>query len=179
MYGSKELFRYGFKLPVVGGIIQFKFTMTKLLSHLTFLYGADRASQLLERVQKILIEYRGRIQARDGSLTERDSILITYGDQVQAPGQKPLQTLNTFCKQNLAGVLNGIHILPFYPWTSDDGFSVVDYREVDSNLGSWDDISSMQSHFRLMFDGVINHISSQSSWFKAFLNDDSHYCEYF
>jgi len=153
--------------------------MTKLLSHLTFLYGTDEASQILERVQKIIAEYRERIHERDGSLTERDSILITYGDQVQSFDQKPLQTLSAFCKKNLAGVVNGIHILPFYPWTSDDGFSVMDYREVDPALGNWDDISSIQSHFRLMFDGVINHISSQSNWFKAFLNDDPHYREYF
>src|ERR1700752_658942 len=113
--------------------------MTNLLPHLTFLYGADTASQVLERVQKIIMDYRGRIHERDGSLTERDSILITYGDQVQSPGQEPLQTLGTFCKQNLAGVVNGIHILPFYPWTSDDGFSVMDYREVDSDLGGWND----------------------------------------
>jgi glucosylglycerate phosphorylase len=153
--------------------------MSELLSHLTFLYGTDQAPQLLERVQNVITDYRGRIQARDGSLTERDSILITYGDQVQTPGEKPLQALGTFCKQYLSGVVSGIHILPFYPWTSDDGFSVVDYRKVDSALGDWDDLSAMQGHFRLMFDGVINHISSQSDWFKAFLNDDPHYREYF
>ena len=119
------------------------------------------------------------IPSRDGELTERDSILITYGDQVQSPNEKPLQTLNAFCEKYLANVVNGIHILPFYPWTSDDGFSVVDYRKVDSNLGDWEDISSMQDHFRLMFDGVINHISSQSEWFKAFLRDDPHYQNYF
>jgi len=98
---------------------------------------------------------------------------------VQLPNEKPLQTLRAFCEQYLANVVNGIHILPFYPWTSDDGFSVVDYRKVDSNLGAWEDISSMQSHFRLMFDGVINHISAQSEWFKAFLQDDPHYRDYF
>jgi len=153
--------------------------MTDLLSHLTFLYGADQAPQLLDRVQSITSNYRGRIHARDGDLTERDSMLITYGDQVQSPGEKPLQTLSAFCKENLNGVVNGIHILPFYPWTSDDGFSVVDYRKVDPALGDWEDISGMQSHFRLMFDGVINHISSQSEWFKSFLNDDPHYRDYF
>src|SRR5688500_2775135 len=119
------------------------------------------------------------MQERDGRLTERDSILITYGDQVQTPGEKPLQTLSQFCKQYLTNVIYGIHILPFYPWTSDDGFSVVDYRKVDPALGDWEDVSAMQTHFRLMFDGVINHISSQSDWFKAFLNDEPHYREYF
>lgn len=150
-----------------------------LLSHIAFLYGADKAPQLLTRVDNLIADYRERIPARYGELTERDSILITYGDQVQAPDEKPLQTLSKFCKQYLTNVVNGIHILPFYPWTSDDGFSVTDYRKVDSTLGDWDDITSMQNHFRLMFDGVINHISSQSEWFKEFLRDDPHYRDYF
>jgi len=153
--------------------------MSNLLSHLAFLYGTDRAPQLLERVETLLAKYRARIHPRDGELTERDSILITYGDQVQSSDAKPLQTLGAFCKGYLRDVVNGIHILPFYPWTSDDGFSVVDYRKVDPNLGDWDDISSTQSHFRLMFDGVINHISSQSEWFKGFLRDDPHDRDYF
>lgn len=153
--------------------------MSNLLPHLTFLYGADKAPQLHDRVQNLILDYRGRIQPRDGTLTEQDSILITYGDQVQMPGEKPLQTLDRFCKENLTGVVKGIHILPFYPWTSDDGFSVMDYRKVDPALGDWDHISAMQSHFRLMFDGVINHISSQSEWFRAFLNDDPRYRDYF
>ena len=155
--------------------------MKKLLNHLTFLYGKDKAPKLYERAQKLMDGYRARTHgaARDGELTERDSMLITYGDQVQSSNEKPLQTLGNFCEQYLTDVLGGIHILPFYPWTSDDGFSVVDYRKVDSNLGDWEDISSMQSHFRLMFDGVINHISAQSDWFKAFLQDDSQYKDYF
>jgi sucrose phosphorylase len=155
--------------------------MKKLLNHLTFLYGKDKAPQLYERTQKIMDGYRARTHnaAHDSELTERDSILITYGDQVQSPNKKPLRTLNKFCKQYLANVVSGIHILPFYPWTSDDGFSVVDYRKVDSNLGNWEDISSMQDHFRLMFDGVINHISAQSEWFQGFLRDDPRYRDYF
>ena len=153
--------------------------MTDLLPHLTFLYGVERAPQILARVEKLLAGYRVRIQPRSGELTERDSILITYGDQVQSQNEKPLQTLNTFCKKYLNGVVSGIHILPFYPWTSDDGFSVVDYRQIDPALGAWEDVSAMQGHFRLMFDGVINHISSQSEWFQKFLNDEVRYREYF
>jgi glucosylglycerate phosphorylase len=153
--------------------------MTNLLSYLAFLYGAEKAPQLLDRVQKIIDRYRARSPARDGELTERDSILITYGDQLQLPGEKPLQTLNVFFRETLSDVVHGIHILPFYPWTSDDGFSVVDYRQVDPALGDWDDISAMQEHFHLMFDGVINHISSESEWFKGFLKDDPHYSDYF
>ena len=156
-----------------------KYAMKNLLSHLLFLYGEDRFPQLLARVERLLSEYRTRVSAQDGKLSERDSILITYGDQVRSPNATPLKTLGAFCIQYLTGVVNGIHILPFYPWTSDDGFSVVDYRQVDPALGDWDDVSSMQSHFRLMFDGVINHISSQSEWFKGFLRDDPRYRDYF
>ncbi len=153
--------------------------MKKLLNHLTILYGADKAPQLYERTRQLIGRYRVRIPARNGELTERDSILITYGDQVQSQNEDPLRTLDKFCKQYLTHIIGGIHILPFYPWTSDDGFSVVDYRKVDSNLGDWEDISAMQSDFRLMFDGVINHISAQSEWFKAFLQDDARYRNYF
>ncbi len=155
--------------------------MNKLLDHLIFLYGKDKAPQLCERAQNMADGYRTRTRSvtHNGELTERDSMLITYGDQVQTPNEKPLQTLNKFCKQYLTDIVSGIHILPFYPWTSDDGFSVADYREIDPNLGDWDDVSSMQSHFCLMFDGVINHISSQSEWFKGFLRDDPQYQDYF
>lgn len=153
--------------------------MKNLLDPLSFLYGENKAPQLYERALQLMNGYRMRIQPRNNELTEQDSILIAYGDQVQSPGEKPLQALGTFCKQYLTNVVGGIHILPFYPWISDDGFSVVDYRQVDPTLGDWDDISSMQNHFRLMFDGVINHISSQSEWFNGFLRDDPRYRDYF
>ena len=142
------------------------------------LYGTTMPADLPERVYRLLEGYRSRIKPRDGGLSERDSILITYGDQVQSANEMPLQTLKIFCESYLPGVVSGIHILPFYPWTSDDGFSVVDYRQTDPALGSWDDITSMQN-FRLMFDGVINHISAQSGWFQKFLQDDPRYKDYF
>ncbi len=152
---------------------------SKLLSHLVVLYGADHAPQILSRVENLIASYHPRSPVRAGELTERDSILITYGDQVQRPNEQPLQTLGEFCNGHLKGVVGGIHILPFYPWTSDDGFSVVDYRQVDAALGTWEDISSMQENFRLMFDGVINHISAQSAWFQGFLRGDSRYRDFF
>ncbi len=149
-----------------------------LLHHLTFLYGEDQASPLLDRVHSILSEHRARIAPRDGGLSQRDSILILYGDQVQSSREKPLQTLKKFCDTYLTDIVSGIHILPFYPWTSDDGFSVVDYRQIDPALGDWDDVSAIRN-FRLMFDAVINHISSQSEWFQKFLQDDPGYRDYF
>ncbi len=155
------------------------FMIINLRYHLNLLYGKKWSLTILNRTEKIIADYRARISVKSNNLTERDSILITYGDQIQLQGEKPLQTLSNFCTQYLTNIVSGIHFLPFYPWTSDDGFSVVDYRKVDSDLGDWEDISFMQNYFRLMFDGVINHISSQSEWFKGFLRDDPRYRDYF
>lgn len=153
--------------------------MKKILDHLIELYGSDKASEVFARLRQRMERVRPRLLARDGGLNERDAILITYADQVQRPGEAPLRTLAEFCRRHLRGVVSGIHILPFYPWTSDDGFSVVDYRKVDPVLGEWEDVSAMQTDFRLMFDAVINHVSSQSGWFKAFLRGDPRYEDYF
>ena len=95
------------------------------------------------------------------------------------PGEHPLRTLHRFCKQELSGFVNAIHLLPFFPSTSDDGFSVTDYRQVDPALGSWDDISTLSTEFKLMFDAVINHVSAESSWFMAFQRGDPHFRGYF
>ena len=76
-------------------------------------------------------------------------------------------------------MVDDIHLLPFYPYSSDDGFSVIDYKQVNPALGTWDDVARVGQNFHLMFDGVINHISAQSAWFKAFLQDDPKYRDYF
>jgi len=111
--------------------------------------------------------------------TKGDVILITYGDQFLEAGQQPLSTLHKFLDDYLGDVISGLHILPFYPYSSDDGFSVIDYRRVDSKLGGWDDIRELSQHYALMFDAVINHISRQSEWFEAYRSDKMPYKEYF
>ena len=95
-----------------------QFTMTNLLSHLIFLYGEGKSLLLFNRISQLIASYPMRRSTCNGALTERDSILITYGDQVQSPNKKPLQTLSAFCKQYLSDVIGGIHILPFDPWIS-------------------------------------------------------------
>jgi glucosylglycerate phosphorylase len=146
------------------------------------LYGEALGAATYELLERLLMAYPSRIAKklpRGGALGERDAILITYGDQVQEPGKPGLQTLAEFCQARLGGVVSGVHILPFYPYSSDDGFSVVDYKAVDPALGSWQDVARLGEDFRLMFDAVINHISAQSAWFQAFLRGDLHYQDYF
>ena len=112
-------------------------------------------------------------------LSERDSVLITYADQLSEPDVLPLRTLTRFCEQYLSGLVSSIHLLPFFPYSSDDGFSVIDYQAVNPAFGNWDDISALGRNFRLMFDAVINHASVQHEWFQAFLRDDPRYRDYF
>ena len=125
--------------------------------HLSALYGPATGAATYERLASRL----ARLPKRDAvsSLTQRDAILITYGDQVREPGDRPLRTLADFCRKHLRGVVSGVHLLPFYPYSSDDGFSVIDYRAVDPALGAWDDVARLGQDFRLMFDAVINHVS--------------------
>lgn len=156
-------------------------TKDTLLTHLTVLYGAEQAGQTLPQLQALLQHHAGRLPAQDNAPTfsQSDAVLITYGDMVQREGEAPLATLADFLRQTVAGGVNTVHILPFYPYTSDDGFSVLDYTAVNPTLGTWADIHQLGRHFRLMFDAVINHISAHSDWFQKFLADDPAYRDYF
>lgn len=94
--------------------------------------------------------------------------MITYGYSIVSNELKPLQTLHRFLSDHLHGVISSVHILPFFPWTSDDGFAVMDYSSVNEALGDWNDIESIATDYRLMGDLVINHCSSRSLWFENF-----------
>ena len=98
--------------------------MSDLADHLRFLYGESRSRVVLDRLRKTLDRYRPLLDSKRSELSERDAVLITYGDQVQSTGTPPLRVLADFCQKHLTGVVDAVHILPFYPWTSDDGFSV-------------------------------------------------------
>ncbi|MBN2820347.1 MAG: sugar phosphorylase, partial [Bacteroidales bacterium] len=103
--------------------------------------------------------------------SEKDIVLITYGDSIIDPPKKSLIVLKEFLLENLKEEISFVHILPFFPYSSDDGFSVIDYRTVNPELGDWKDIKELSTHFKLMFDLVINHISQHSEWFKNYLNN--------
>ena len=144
------------------------------------IYSEPESALIQDHLQNLISNTRFPSHpSRSISLSERDALLITYGDQVNRDGEPPLHTLAEFCRRWLTGMLSGIHLLPFYPYSSDDGFSVIDYREVDPALGSWENIAHLGKGFRLMFDAVINHISAQSPWFHGFLRDDSRYRDFF
>jgi len=104
--------------------------------------------------------------------TEKDIVLITYGDSIEKKGEVPLKTLNRFLHEHCLESINSVHILPFFPYSSDDGFAVIDYSSVNESLGDWQDIETISTDYRLMSDLVINHCSSRSAWFDNFVKGE-------
>ncbi|MBN1565954.1 MAG: sugar phosphorylase [Anaerolineae bacterium] len=155
---------------------------------LIILYGEARGNACYKRLMTLLDTFRAdhpelaQRSAPPGGVSEQDVMLITYGDTLlasDAAPEAPLQTLHRFLRAYLGDVLSAVHILPFFPYTSDYGFSIVDYKAVNPDLGSWADVRALGTTFDLMFDAVINHISVQSAWFQGFLSSDPRYQDYF
>jgi sucrose phosphorylase len=161
----------------------------RIMEKLISLYGDAEACQAyseIERIMKVHYAYKPpemieREKDSDPSerFTETDVILITYGDLIQGDGQLPLEVLADFVDRYLKGCINTLHILPFFPYSSDRGFSITNFEEVDPRLGSWEDIAALKEHSKLMFDGVFNHISSKSRWFQEFLDGNPEYHDAF
>lgn len=139
-------------------------------------------------IGKILEQHRSSLEqngavrsaARENRLSERDVFLITYGNTFQGrAGEPPLKALQEFSREQLSDFVSYIHVLPFFPYSSDDGFSVMDYRRVNPDLGDWQDIQALGRDFKLAFDLVINHASAQGVWFLGFLRGDPEYRGWF
>ena len=162
----------------------------KIFKRLSFLYGKIKAKAHMPELERCLkIYYAHKPQEMldqvkkfnpQKRFTEKDIILITYGDLLKDDNDvSPLTTLAKFCDTYLEGNINTLHILPFFPYSSDRGFSVIDFETVDPNLGNWEDIEKLKGRYQLMFDGVVNHVSSKSRWFQEFLNDTPYYRDFF
>lgn len=157
----------------------------RIQDHLVFIYDAEVAKSVAKKLTKQLTEFSEQHPELTQSInpnqrvTEADSILITYGDQIQEPDKPPLNSLAEVLANHLTGIISAVHILPFYPYSSDDGFSVMDYKAINPGWGDWDDVALIDQNFRLMFDAVINHVSAQGVWFEDFLKGDPKYASYF
>lgn len=134
------------------------------------LYG-EEADRMTRRFYAALGRYGvGFGPSRRGPLwSEKDVLLIAYGDSVRRRDVAPLRSLDEFCTRYLKGAISAVHVLPFFPWSSDDGFSVKDYRQVDPALGDWEDLRALGSRFGLMVDLVLNHCSAKGEWFRDFV----------
>ncbi|MEE2732339.1 MAG: sugar phosphorylase [Pseudomonadota bacterium] len=145
----------------------------KLISSLDFVYPdidtAFLARQLIETMR--LDQHCQKPGDHQNNWDESDILLITYADSIlnnAREEEKPLVTLNQFLQGKLRDKVSAVHILPFFPYSSDDGFSVMDYLAVNESHGEWEDIQRISAEFKFMSDLVINHMSSRSRWFDNF-----------
>lgn len=159
----------------------------RLVEWLHLLYG-DRADETLTRLERLGdgLPQSELAQKQPSLWSRRDAVLITYADILRSDDATPLETLRQFLWNfRLDDQLTAIHLLPFFPSTSDDGFSVADYRAVDPDFGDWDDVARLATETRggkpmsLMFDHVLNHCSASSEWFQAYLRGEEPYCRFF
>lgn len=154
--------------------------------HFAFIYGDDAVDHCLHETHALLEKYdltppQEEIKYED-VWSHKDQILITYGDMVQPRVGEAVDKLHVqhqFLNEYAKDFISTIHILPFFPSSSDDGFSVVDYKRVDSRLGGWEDIGALSKDYRLMGDLVMNHVSRYSMWFKKYLEKQKPYTDYF
>jgi glucosylglycerate phosphorylase len=161
----------------------------RMRNRLRFLYGEKAADKYMPELERILRVHHAHkppemIEKEKGydpkeRFSEKDMILITYGDIVKGPEPTPLAMLHNFVNTYNRGAINTLHILPFFPYSSDRGFAVVDFKLVDPKLGSWADIREKKRRYDLMFDAVLNHVSSRSEIFSEFLNGHPLYQDFF
>jgi len=152
----------------------------KIKSLINFVYGESfseaHLKMLLEKIDNAGSVITGK---RKAGWDEKDIVLITYADQFSAPGEKALPVFTRFYNEWLSRSFSHVHLLPFYPWSSDDGFSVIDYHEVAPETGSWRDVAELKKSASLMFDFVCNHMSAKSQWFENYINQTPGYEDFF
>ena len=151
----------------------------KIKGRLKAIYKNDEAVKVAWRkLNQKLLKYP-ETSGFTKELSQQDIMLITYGNTFQDNGKPGLQVLKTFMDRYVKRAVNDIHILPMYPYTSDDGFSIVNYREINPELGNWNDIHELSTEYELMFDAVINHVSRSSNWFQEYLKCNPPYNDFF
>ncbi|WP_088839033.1 alpha-amylase family glycosyl hydrolase [Listeria sp. ILCC792] len=153
--------------------------MAKLQEILARIYDADVVPELADRIEARILETKKKALYSKAEWDEKDIVLITYGDQIFKEDEAKLATFKTFFDKYLKNSFELVHILPFYPYSSDDGFSVIDYKKVNPELGDWQEIQALADETRLMFDFVCNHISKESNWFKGYLAGNPEYEAFF
>jgi sucrose phosphorylase len=153
-----------------------------LRDRLLYLYGPELGERTAIEVDGLLARFRPRLVRREPGArngANNDALLITYGDTLLGTDQHPLAALREFAVRHLRERLSGIHLLPFFPYSSDYGFAVKDYLAVRPDLGSWADVEALYADFQLMFDFVLNHVSAESAWFQAFLRGETPFTDFF
>ncbi|MEH6943094.1 sugar phosphorylase [Bacillus sp. JJ722] len=153
--------------------------LQKINLKLQEIYDKEYKEEFLVAFNRLITYWEEKGSKNIASLSEKNSYLITYGDSFYEENKPNLETLRTFLSKFVKDSITDVHLLPMFPYTSDDGFSVVDYRKINPQLGEWEQIEELARDYRLMFDFVANHVSKSSEWFQGYLLDEPEYKEYF
>jgi len=133
------------------------------------IYGKKDTARAFEKIAPVIDRYAAQPCRKEAFFSQEDVVLIAYGDSLKSAGEPPLAALHEFAGRYLKNAFSCIHFLPFFPYSSDDGFSVMDFFEIDPDLGTWKEVAAIGQDFDLMFDYVVNHFSSKGQWFKNYL----------
>ncbi|MDY6824448.1 MAG: sugar phosphorylase [Thermodesulfobacteriota bacterium] len=144
---------------------------------LTRIYGEAEGRRAFSAIKPVMDRFTARQSRKTEFFSHADAVLITYADSLIAPDHSPLFLLSSFLRDYLNDTFSAVHILPFFPYSSDDGFSVIDFFTVNPGLGDWADIRRIGRQLDLMVDFVLNHISSQSQWFHNYLNNEADFAD--
>ena len=139
----------------------------------------DDLNKITEDIANIVNSFKeSSYLAKQKKWDNTDVFLITYSDSIIDSKEKPLKTLYDFLKRFTKSV-NSVHVLPFMPSSSDKGFSVIDYKAIDQNFGSWEDLDLLTKKYNVMIDIVLNHVSKSSKWFENFMKGKGIGSDYF
>ena len=143
-----------------------------LSSLISFIYKNLSPMQREALAKEIKLIFKRKIYKghKDSLWDENDFFLICYADSIVRKKTKNFKTLDLFLRK-FCKSFNFIHILPFFPSSSDDGFAVVDYKEIDDQHGNWSDFKEISKNFNVMTDLVINHCSVSNKLFRNFLTN--------
>ena len=87
------------------------------------IYGAETGNLAFDTIRPIIERFPPQKGRERGYFSQEDVFLITYGDTLKKKGERPLETLYEFAVRQFKDVFSTIHILPFFPSSSDGGYA--------------------------------------------------------
>ena len=124
----------------------------RVLAHLSQIYPDLEVEDLGQKLLQLMDLHQSPQKPRwlKNNWTEKDIALITYANTFVNKDEAPLLTLDYFLTRYFSEKISWVHVLPFFPFSSDDGFAVIDYTQVNDSFGTWEHIDQIARKFKLM-----------------------------
>jgi glucosylglycerate phosphorylase len=146
----------------------------RLMADLRVVYDEPTAERTAAALRQLIAErgLQGSAAGPPRAADERHVILIAYPDQIRDGHRPPLASLRELIQARLSSAVSAVHLLPLHPSTSDDGFAVADFAQVDPAVGTWSDVEAFRPALGLMLDAVVNHVSADHPWVTGWRDGD-------